>query len=69
MLVHIAVPAFVQDSAKRAFPEPDCYLLHAGFLTWFGLSCLEATCSSETSGDFQRTTWRYIPQDTTLQNI
>jgi hypothetical protein len=27
---------------------------------------LEAKCSSETSDDFQRTTWRYIPEDRTL---
>jgi hypothetical protein len=27
---------------------------------------MEATCSSETSVDFQRTTWRYIPEDGTL---
>jgi hypothetical protein len=25
-------------------------------------------CSSETSVDFQRTTWRYIPQDSSLRN-
>jgi hypothetical protein len=24
---------------------------------------MEATCSSETSVDLQRTTWRYIPED------
>jgi hypothetical protein len=29
---------------------------------------LEATCSSETSVDFQQTTWSYIPQDTSLPN-
>jgi hypothetical protein len=27
-----------------------------------------AVCFSETSIDFQRTTWRYIPEDRTLQN-
>jgi hypothetical protein len=30
---------------------------------------MEATCSSETSADFQRTTRRYIPQDNTLHEI
>jgi hypothetical protein len=25
-------------------------------------------CSSETSDDFQRTTWNYIPEDSTLYN-
>jgi hypothetical protein len=29
---------------------------------------MEATCSSETSVDFQRTTRRYIPEDRTLRN-
>jgi hypothetical protein len=28
---------------------------------------MEAICSSETLVDFQRTTWRYIPEDSTLQ--
>jgi hypothetical protein len=28
---------------------------------------LEVRCSSETSGDFQRTTWHYIREDRTLQ--
>jgi hypothetical protein len=27
---------------------------------------MEATCSSETSGDFKRITWRYIPEDRTF---
>jgi hypothetical protein len=30
---------------------------------------MEATYSSETSVDFQRTTWRYIPEEITLYNI
>jgi hypothetical protein len=29
---------------------------------------LEAICSSETSVETQRTTWRYIPEDGTLHN-
>jgi hypothetical protein len=29
---------------------------------------MEAICSSETSVDSQRTTRRYIPEDSTLQN-
>jgi hypothetical protein len=29
---------------------------------------MEAICSSETSADFQRTTKRYIPEDSTLYN-
>jgi hypothetical protein len=32
----------------------------------FSLLMTEATCSSETSVDFQRTTWRYIPEDRIL---
>jgi hypothetical protein len=30
---------------------------------------MEATCSSETSADFQRSTRRYIPEDGTLRLI
>jgi hypothetical protein len=30
---------------------------------------MEATCSSETSVDFQRTTRRYVPEDMILQSI
>jgi hypothetical protein len=29
---------------------------------------MEATCLYETSVDFQRTTWQYIPEDGTLHN-
>jgi hypothetical protein len=29
---------------------------------------MEAICSSETSVDFQRTTLRYVPEDSTLHN-
>jgi hypothetical protein len=49
--------------------EPSaCYLLHAGFLLglFFDLY-MEATCSSEKMADFQRTKWRYIPEDKNLQ--
>jgi hypothetical protein len=35
---------------------------HGGFL-------MEATCSSETSAGFQRTTRRYIPEDSNCSNI
>jgi hypothetical protein len=30
---------------------------------------MEEICSSETSVDFQRTTRRYIPEDSTLDNL
>jgi hypothetical protein len=30
---------------------------------------METICSSETSVDFQRTTWRYIPEDSILQSV
>jgi hypothetical protein len=30
---------------------------------------IEAISSSETSVDFQRTTWRYVPEDRTLKII
>jgi hypothetical protein len=46
-----------------------CYLRHAGFLLgiFFFYLKMEATCSSETSVDFQQTRW-YIPEDRTLHN-
>jgi hypothetical protein len=34
---------------------------------YFSTPKMEAICSSETSVDFQRTTRRYIPEDSTLQ--
>jgi hypothetical protein len=33
---------------------------------WFPTLKIEATCSSETSDDSQRATWRCIPEDRTL---
>jgi hypothetical protein len=37
------------------------------FFSWLTLK-MEATCSSETSVNFHRATWRYIPEDRTLHN-
>jgi hypothetical protein len=37
-------------------------------LTCFSNLKMEATCSPETSGDFQRTTQRYIPDDERFQS-
>jgi hypothetical protein len=49
-----------------------CCLLRVSrwFLAWLFSSTLKmkATCSSETSVDFQGTTWRYTPEDITLHN-
>jgi hypothetical protein len=42
---------------------------HAGFLLRFPSTLkMEAICSFESSVDFQRTTLRYIPEDSTLHN-
>jgi hypothetical protein len=41
----------------------DSYLAYSSTLT------VEATYSSETSVEVQRTTWRYIPEDRTLQQL
>jgi hypothetical protein len=41
-------------------------MLHAGFLLGLFFGPEEGECSSETSVDFQRTTQRYIPKDSTL---
>jgi hypothetical protein len=37
------------------------------FSAYFTILKMEAICSSETPADFQPTTWRYIPEDGTLQ--
>jgi hypothetical protein len=37
------------------------------FTSYFSMLKIEPICSSETSVDFQRTTWRYILEDSTLQ--
>jgi hypothetical protein len=53
-------PASKQMASRAAF----------ALVSFFAYSCtlkMEATCSSETSVDFQRSTWRYIPEDRTLQ--
>jgi hypothetical protein len=39
------------------------------FLAYSSTLKMEATRSSETLVDFQRSTWRYIPEDITLQFI
>jgi hypothetical protein len=38
------------------------------WLAYFSTLKIEAKCSSETSVDFQRTTWRYMPEYRTLHN-
>jgi hypothetical protein len=47
-----------------------CHLLHAGFFLglFFDTLKMEATCSTETSVDFQGTIRSYIPEDRTLHN-
>jgi hypothetical protein len=37
------------------------------FSAYYLILKMEAICSSETSVDFKRTTWRYIPEDSALQ--
>jgi hypothetical protein len=46
-----------------------CFML-VSWLAYFSTLKIEATCSSETSVEFQRTTRRYIPENrTTLESI
>jgi hypothetical protein len=49
-------------SRARNKPESRC---QAELCCCFSILKMEATCSSETSVDFQQTTRRYIPEDTT----
>jgi hypothetical protein len=44
-----------------------CFTL-VSFLAYSWTMKMEATCYSETSVDFQRNTWRYIPEDRTIHN-
>jgi hypothetical protein len=53
------------------FPASQLFVLPPNFTL---VSCsaystlkMQAICSSETSADFQRTTWHYIPEDSTLK--
>jgi hypothetical protein len=59
-------------SKKPAWKKPcsACHLLSRWFLAQFIFSILkmEAICSSDTSVGTQRTTRRYIPEDSTLHN-
>jgi hypothetical protein len=50
---------------SRLFLSPALTLVSCS--TYFSNLKMEATCSSETSVDSQRTTWRYIPENGTLQ--
>jgi hypothetical protein len=45
-----------------------CFML-VSYLVHFSTLKMESTQSSETSVDFQRTTWLYIPKNRTLQII
>jgi hypothetical protein len=44
------------------------YFVLVSCLVYSSIQKMEAICSSETSVVFQRTTWRYIPEDRTLRN-
>jgi hypothetical protein len=61
-----------QPTFQRNIPPPSllaiCFML-ACCSAYFSTLKMEAICSSETSDDSQRATWRYIPEDGTLLNI
>jgi hypothetical protein len=44
-----------------------CYMFHAGFLLDVFFDLEDATCSSETSFEFQWTARRYITEDSNLR--
>jgi hypothetical protein len=47
--------------------SPDFTLVSCS--AYFSTLNMEAICSSEMSVDFQRTTWRYIPESSTLHTF
>jgi hypothetical protein len=58
---------YVGFEALKAVVMKSCSaFILVSFLVYFSKMKMEATCSSETSVDFQRTTRRYIPEDRTL---
>jgi hypothetical protein len=66
-------PRFVQVSSGKRLVDVEFYLLGicvmlVSCLTYSLTLKMEATCSSKTSDDFQRTTQRYIPEDRTHHN-
>jgi hypothetical protein len=60
------IPAAAELLAGRLC-LPHAFML-ISCLAYFSTLKMEAACSSETPVDFQRTTWRYIPEDRTLHN-
>jgi hypothetical protein len=55
---------------KKPALRPACYLLHAGFLLGLLFEPEDGNyIFPETTVDFQRTTWRYIPEEITLSLI
>jgi hypothetical protein len=54
------------SQARNHLCFPPAFILVSCF-AYFSTLKMEATCASETSVDFQRTTRRYIPEDSTLQ--
>jgi hypothetical protein len=63
--VHIA-SIFMVENISSARNQRECRW--QACWTYFSTLKMEAICSSEMSGDTQRTTWRYIPEDYTLHN-
>jgi hypothetical protein len=54
-----------KEVASRALLPTCCMLVPC--LAYSSKVKMDATCSSETSDDFQQTTQRYIPEDRALQ--
>jgi hypothetical protein len=54
-------------TCRKAFYLPHAFTL-VSCSAYSSTLKMEATCSSEMSVSFQRTTWRYIPEDRILHN-
>jgi hypothetical protein len=52
-----------------SFVLRETFFILVSCLAFSSILKMKTTCSSETSAAFQRTTWRYIPEDRTLTQM
>jgi hypothetical protein len=65
-IINLCGPDSDDESNNYEAMLATCFTL-ISYLAYFLTPKMEVACSSKTSVDFQCTTWRYIPEDRTLQ--